>query len=278
MRGRGGLVFSGFVILLILSGCSALSSPPLMMNAVPTKQVSDSQLTSENLSTSGLVNATSTPINDPHIAGANCASCHSEEHKRWAVTMHAASAEVVLTNPEHNQKEPLSDDCLYCHAPFQAGEYNVESFVEPIDQTGPWKIVAENSPKWQAIQCESCHQPTSKSPFKLAFFDAAEGDYVPVKNSTELCEKCHKPGVDDHQNLQGSVHEGLQCAACHFVKGSEMSLDPKQSCAQCHPQVSPKHPDVTQLDTTMISLDSRHDIHQITCQTCHPSGTPGTQP
>jgi hypothetical protein len=52
-----------------------------------------------------------------------------------------------------------------------------------------------------------------------------------------------------------------------------MSLDPKGSCQQCHPGVNPKHPDVTTLDTTLKSADSKNDIHFLTCKTCHPNGT-----
>lgn len=112
----------------------------------------------------------------------------------------------------------------------------------------------------------------------LAFFDPATQSYVAVKDATELCEKCQQPGTDDSRNLSGSVHEGLQCAACHFVKGSEMSLDPHQSCATCHPSVNPKHPDVTQLDITYQKPDSSNDIHFVTCVSCHPQGTPTPKP
>ena len=211
---------------------------------------------------------------DPHVAGADCASCHTEEHKRWALTLHAADPAAVLTNVEHNTAELLTDECITCHTPFQAGKFKISDFVQPIDQKGPWAVVAANASQWQAIKCEVCHDPTSKASNKLAFYDAATQKYVPVSTSTELCEKCHQPGTDDSRDLKGSVHEGLQCAACHFQPGTEMSLDPKQSCARCHPSVNPKHPDVTKLDTTYSDPNSANDIHFVTCATCHPQGTP----
>jgi Cytochrome c554 and c-prime len=211
---------------------------------------------------------------NPHVAGADCAACHQEEHKRWATTLHAASPADVLLNTEHDTAELLIDECLNCHTPFQAGTLKVGDFVQPLDQKGPWKLVEANVNKWQAIKCEVCHDPTSTAPNKLAFFDPATHQYVPVKTTTELCEKCHQPGTDDSRDLKGSVHEGLQCATCHFVKGSEMSLDPHQACATCHPKVNPKHPDVTTLDTSDKSADSKNDIHFLTCATCHPKGTP----
>jgi hypothetical protein len=201
-------------------------------------------------------------------------SCHTEEHKRWSTTLHAADAAAVLTNEEHNKAELLTDECISCHAPFQVAKFKVADFVQPIDQKGPWKIVDANASQWQAIKCEVCHDPTSTAPNKLAFYDPAAQKYVAVKDSTELCEKCHQAGTDDSRDLKGSVHEGVQCATCHFQKGTQMSLDPKQACAQCHPNANPKHPDVTKLDTTFLSADSKNNIHFISCASCHPKGTP----
>jgi hypothetical protein len=177
-------------------------------------------------------------------------------------------------NEDHDKEELLVDECIGCHAPFQAGAFHVGDFVQPLDQNGPWKLVDANTPEWQAIKCEVCHDPASTVPQKLAFFDAAAQSYVAVKDSTELCEKCHQPGTDDSRNLKGSNHEGLQCATCHFQKGTEMSLNPKQACQQCHPTVNPNHPDVTMLDTTYLNPDSPNDIHFASCITCHPNGTP----
>lgn len=209
-----------------------------------------------------------------HVRGANCAQCHTKEHLRWKNTLHAASAADVLLNKEHNKEELLTDECLQCHAPFQAGKYRVGDFVQPVNQKGPWRLVAKNVAAWQAIKCEVCHDVLSTTPKKLAFYDAAKQAYVPVKNSTALCEQCHQPGTDDSRNLKGSVHEGLLCTTCHFLKGSEMSLEAKRACSQCHPKVSPKHPDVTRLDTTFRAATSRNDIHFVKCATCHPKGVP----
>lgn len=211
-----------------------------------------------------------TPANvGPHVAGADCASCHSDEQQRWSITLHAASPEAVLLNTEHNTAELLTDECIACHAPFQAGTLEIGDIVQPVDQTGPWHIVEANAPQWQAIRCEVCHDPTSQAAYKLAFHDPATQSYVPVADSTTLCEKCHQVGTDDSRDLTGSVHEGLQCTDCHFQKGTEMSLDPQGACVQCHPAVNPNHPDVTTLDTTYVSQDSANNIHFLTCTTCH---------
>ncbi len=269
----------GILLFLVLAGCTpaATQAPTLAPpTAVPPSSTPLPPTETSVPPTFTPIPPTPTiqPTADPHVAGADCVSCHTGEHKRWSTTLHAADPAAVLTNEEHNKTELLIDECITCHAPFQAGKYKVGDFVQPVNQTGPWKVVDANVSQWQAIKCEVCHDPTSKAPFKLAFYDPATQKYVEVKDSTTLCEKCHQPGTDDSRDLKGSVHEGLQCATCHFQKGTEMSLDPHQACAQCHPNVNPKHPDVTKLDTTFLSADSKNNIHFVTCLTCQPGGTP----
>jgi hypothetical protein len=212
---------------------------------------------------------------NPHVPGANCTACHAEEHKRWANSLHAADAAAVLMNEEHNKAELLTDECITCHAPFQAAKFHVGDFVQPLDKKGPWKLVSANAAQWQAISCSTCHDVRSKSPAMLAFFDPAKSAYVSVKDGVDLCEKCHQAGTDDSRDLKGSVHEGLQCAACHVQKATAMGMDPKGSCATCHPGANPKHPDVTKLETTFKSSDSKNNIHFVSCTACHTKGVPG---
>jgi hypothetical protein len=252
------------ILGLSLAACAgANTASPTSSPAAPTE-------VSAAPSPSPLLPSTAAATPDPHVAGADCAACHTEEHKRWATTLHAASPAAVLLNKAHDTAELLTNECLNCHTPFQAATFKVVDFVQPINQKGPWKLVAANVKQWQAIKCEVCHDPTSHAPNKLAFFDPATHQYVPVATTTDLCEKCHQPGTDDSRDLKGSVHEGMQCASCHFVKGTEMSLDPHQACATCHPKVNPTHPDVAILDTTDKSAGSKNDIHFVTCKTCHP--------
>jgi hypothetical protein len=258
-----------FVIGTVALGLNACSAPAA--TATPTATAIPSTETPTAIPT-----ITSTP--NPHVAGADCKSCHTAEHQRWSNTLHAASPADVLLNQEHDTSELLIDDCIGCHAPFQASKFHIGDFVQPIDQKGPWKLVDNNVPQWRAIKCEVCHDPTSTAPKMLAFFDPTTQSYVAVKDTTELCEKCHQPGTDDSRNLMGSVHQGQQCGSCHFVKGTEMSLDPHQACATCHPAVNPKHPDVTTLDTTYLKADSKNNIHFVSCATCHPQGTPTPKP
>jgi hypothetical protein len=224
--------------------------------------------TAITLSLAGCTETTALAL-PPHGNGAACATCHAPDFGRWRLTTHAASAAAVLTNTEHNTNELLVNECVACHAPFQAVKHGVGSFVQPLDQTGPWAVNADSARLWEGIKCAVCHDPASTAPNQLAFFDPTKEAYVPVGSTTELCEKCHQAGTDDSRDLAGSVHEGLQCTDCHFVAGSEHSLDPTEACARCHPAVRPDHPDVTKLPTTYYIPGSPINIHFISCASCH---------
>lgn len=217
----------------------------------------------------GACKDSTSPSQVAHGNGANCVVCHGADFQRWASTLHAASPAAVLTNVAHNSSEQLIDECLTCHAPFQAVKHGVGSFVQPVDTTGPWHIVADSASAWEAIKCQACHDPSSNAPQRLAYYDPATQAYVPVKDATDLCEKCHQAGTDDSRDLAGSVHAGLQCTDCHFQTGSAHSLDPRGACVRCHPAVNPNHPDVTTLQTTYFTASSVNNIHFIKCGSCH---------
>lgn len=131
----------------------------------------------------------------------------------------------------------------------------------------------------------------------LAFFDRRGGEPVPVpllplpemregERPVEispdprqaLCYQCHAPraGFAHFQVFSGDdrtptgVHEGISCLACHGRHG----MQTRASCAECHPRLSNCGIDVEQMDTTFRSFESPHNIHNVTCQDCHPRGVP----
>ena len=177
---------------------------------------------------------------------------------------------------------------------------------------------------WEGISCRVCHNvgnldanglPT------LSFFNPGPAvnpslpayAYTPVPlqgngqpDVTWLCDQCHQPNSDDtRQPLSVSVHAGLSCIDCHGQVGkgygqafnhdlnaglSGAPID-QTSCARCHSgsgDVSPGHPDVTKLATSLldhatymadpagdlqVNAAKWHNIHFITCDTCHhPTG------
>lgn len=113
-------------VALGLGACSvAMSATPTATAVPPTHTPLPPTIT-----------PTITPTPDPHVAGADCGGCHTAEHQRWSNTLHAASPADVLLNQEHNEAELLTDECVTCHAPFQAGTFHVGDFVQPLDQKG----------------------------------------------------------------------------------------------------------------------------------------------
>jgi hypothetical protein len=227
----------------------------------------------------------------------DCRGCHADEHARWAASKHAAGAATALLNPRHNAAEMLSDECLRCHAPLQAATRAIGDFVQPLDRKGPWRLVEAGVPSWQGVHCKACHDPASTAAGKLAAFDPARRAHVPVKDSTALCQRCHSAsdgagdgrgsfpttlgcagchpdGIPPPRDPEGSVHHRIACATCHFPRGAEMGLAARGSCVQCHPWPDDMHKDVTALDTTYRSKESRNDIHAIRCGSCHPEGGP----
>ncbi len=201
-----------------------------------------------------------------HTPGSDCAKCHGIAHGEWAMSLHAATPSDVLLNKAHDTEELLLDECIQCHSPFQVGTYKIGDFVQPLNQTGPWHLVAANATKWQAIRCEVCHDVTSTAPHMLAFYDPATKAYEAV-TGTDLCEKCHQAGSDDSRDLAGSVHQGLTCVACHMQNG--MNIDARNACSSCHPKVDPPgHPAITDLHTS-YDPSSPYNVHFITCKICH---------
>jgi hypothetical protein len=89
------------------------------------------------------------------------------------------------------------------------------------------------------------------------------------------CYQCHAPdhtfqaGSGDDRTCVG-VHEGLSCLACHT--GHDQNA--RASCALCHPRLSNCGLNVETMDTTFKSFTSRHNIHFVKCEDCHPDGVP----
>jgi hypothetical protein len=159
---------------------------------------------------------------------------------------------------------------------------------------------------YEGISCRVCHDVTHLDPTTgmptLAWFNGDTWSYEAVGASTpnDLCTKCHNS--DDSRSMPAaSVHAGLSCIDCHMKAVAattsghfDHSLNAghpgdalaQTSCGQtgCHDTPNPAgHPDVLGLDTsfkdpgryaadpTMLSLspDVQHNIHFITCDTCH---------
>ncbi len=238
-----------------------------------------------------------------------CKSCHQQQYSEWKAGPHSATYSRLFTNPEHNGKRKLMDDCLRCHG--MHFEQGIDAVVTPVDTKGPWKMVNPKMANQPTMPCLTCHavhrqgEPSkkpeqraglgqSKVRSSLGMYDrrsrmniaaamlpipAVFDGQRPVKMSPDerqgLCYQCHASlaqgniASGDDRTPMG-VHEGLSCFACH--QGHQQNT--RASCSTCHPRLSNCGIDVEKMDTTFRDLKSRHNVHTVKCLDCHPSGVP----
>jgi hypothetical protein len=200
--------------------------------------------------------ATSAPFK--HVAGMDCASCHKVEQALWASAndLHSASARDVLDVTVHNTDEVPKDDCLLCHAMFQAVQYHavvdptgtvpggkiaragfggvddrtqtfysgaISHFITPVTATGPWTVT--NAGDWKATKCEVCHDPASKDLFKLAKYGAWL-DSQP--KSAYIALDSGMPVAYNYVFSKGSFVKS------DYVKQTAISVHATKLCDSCH--------------------------------------------
>ena len=236
-----------------------------------------------------------------------CIRCHQAEHAGWQSSGHAANYREIFMDDVHNAIEKPHWDCLRCHGMFYNG--GIYDLMNLEGKSSSYVIKDKKQELRPTIPCLACHQihtgnPVSKRqvPMKntsaktfrntpTAFYMRADKMYLrsdkltpvvmkdddrPVNRAidthTLLCQQCHAPdyvhkaGSEDDRTPTG-VHEGISCTACHKVH----SGDTRESCVQCHSGISTNcKKDVRQMNTTYLSKVSSHDIHRITCLSCHP--------
>ena len=242
---------------------------------------------------------------------ARCGKCHQQEYAAWTAGPHHATYGRIFLDPGHNTNRIVSDYCLQCHGMYF--EHGIRDLVQPIDTKGPWHFVPTSiRPDEPAIPCSACHavhqhglpmamrlaseQATNAIAYRpsLSFYDRREQLHLPatvlplpeMMDGTRpvtvapdarqaVCYQCHAPdhtfqaGSGDDRTCVG-VHEGLSCVACHT--GHDQNA--RASCVLCHPRLSNCGLDVETMDTTFKTPTSKHNIHFVKCEDCHPSGVP----
>ncbi len=233
-------------------------------------------------------------LQERHVVGLteSCRRCHPQSFAEWSANRHSVSYARIFLNARQNRSEPPTDDCLRCHGMFFQGD--ITDLV--TSGAGRWALADPSMAAQPAIPCLACHQVHAPADATriASFFDHRErrhlsAELLPIPTIFEgaravrvsrdprqrLCMQCHSPGAT-HQlgsandRTPSGVHEGLSCVDCHGVH----ALSAKASCAVCHPAQFHGRILVQDLDTTFHFPESRHDIHTVTCQDCHPGGLP----
>jgi hypothetical protein len=241
--------------------------------------------------------------------GEKCRSCHQQEFAQWSSGAHSMTFARAFANADHNRKRLLMDDCLRCHGMHFDGW--IGKVVQPVDTTGPWKLVNPEMANRPAIPCLSCHaihregQPMAKPVQRVAaqeevlrpslgLFDRRTGMNIraaalplPVIFDGErrvrmspdqrqaLCYQCHAP-LASAQAGSGDDRTpmGIHEGISCLACHQDHSQKTRQSCASCHPRLSNCGLDVEKMDTTFLNPKSAHNIHTAKCSGCHTKGMP----
>lgn len=220
-----------------------------------------------------------------------CGACHATEYSLWQKNGHSAAYEKFLADKKCNAAQKPADQCLRCHGMFYDGQFR--DLMTRQGTNTLWTFCDAKMAKRPSIPCLACHaghvEPAVATNGVFFYSRPDESWFAaanlslpasvlkgkPVKQSldphSKLCVQCHAPltsgevGSGDDKTPTG-VHEGISCTVCH----NPHSGGTENSCLQCHPKFSRcKERDVRKLDTTYLSAKSGHDVHHLTCTSCH---------
>ncbi len=218
-----------------------------------------------------------------------CITCHRSEHTGWLKGGHGTTYKDIFLDQEHNKMEKPYADCFRCHGMFYDG--TLSDLMELKGTPEEYRIKDKKQEEVSAIPCLACHQMHTEADNgpKTSLYIRSEKNYLrtdylskidmyekgrnvltPDDPNSRLCIQCHSPnawheaGSEDDRTTTG-VHEGLSCMACH----QPHTNDTRNSCDDCHPALSNCGIDVKAMNTTYLSLESKNNIHHISCVSCH---------
>jgi hypothetical protein len=163
-------------------------------------------------------------------ANTTCARCKSP--KNWDPTATTAAEQAL--------------NCAACKRIPGAARPELEGGV-PVAQQD-----------WQSIGCDICHQPVGDSySTSIAYWNQASGRYEPVRDTLELCAKCHegRHGFEVvEEQMASKAHQGWACTQCH---GAHTLVS---RCTSCH-------------DPSVGAGAAEHATHtKVNCTACHDAG------
>jgi hypothetical protein len=91
----------------------------------------------------------------------NCNVCHPKTYHQWLESGHSISVTAAYTFPDHDNHNPLRQDCVRCMG-LPGGKWDaIGNVVQPLNFLGPWKLVGAYAaqPNAPVNSCENCHKP-----------------------------------------------------------------------------------------------------------------------
>ena len=201
-----------------------------------------------------------------------CGNCHSGKQATWQGTAHAGAWETLAKSGAQAR------ECEACHSVSSKGN-------SATDTTAGY--VATRSPRYQDVQCESCHGPG------LTHVTNPDGPTKPLASLavgpslTNGCGECHsgshQPFVEQwaasrHARVIDSRAANASCVACHETRGvlaawgiKSNFIEATQSgapymaitCTVCHDPHDARNPKQLRFPVDAPSLETN------LCMKCH---------
>ncbi|HXS76917.1 MAG TPA: multiheme c-type cytochrome [Terracidiphilus sp.] len=195
-----------------------------------------------------------------------CQNCHKHEYATWRAGPHSATYAQIFTDPVHNAKRRLADDCLRCHGMHFSGA--VRELVSPMNTTGPWHLLRTSLADQPTIPCMACHEMHREDPTQSKPAQRISAATAPIPETLAFFDR------------REQLHFGAGRLAIPVLfdgaRGVRISPDPRQAiCYQCH---APRQPEAGSMAAGSLwgpqvrSGDDRTPIgvHEgISCFACH---------
>lgn len=212
----------------------------------------------------------------------NCQKCHQHEYATWHAGPHSVTYGQIFTDPVHNSKRRLMEDCFRCHGMHFDG--SVRDLVQPQNTQGPWHLTRADLADQPAMPCEACHWAHREGALEakpdarisvagaavndsLAFYDRREGMHfaatalsIPQLNDgaravkmnqdprQAICYQCHAPRQPEAGTIAAAKSWGPQVGSGD--DRTPMGVHEGLSCISCHV--------------------GHNENARASCKTCHP--------
>jgi hypothetical protein len=160
-----------------------------------------------------------------------------------------------------------NNTCARCHSPVNwlpsMDDIPASCQTCKFEVSEPPPYIAQE--EWADVGCVVCHKVDRNNEVLpgFAWLEIAQiGEYEELSTTTQLCQKCHIPVVEQpgHHGIEiEGVHSEFVCTDCH---------EPHYTSASCG--TTDCHHDVSMVDAQVPGHDENHQA--VSCIACHDAG------